>query len=152
MGGIDGERVDIGDIVIMFVCSYDKKKTYWDCRVQIYEDQLDITALPRVLIVTSAVYPRLIVNYDFSSKLGRLNLKSQNQAKEHFPNSSEFPNQTVRQPGQTVRQPDQTVRQPGQGVPKLRLDIQTNRHPKVLTLYIQIHKYPNSQNCLNTQV
>ena len=25
MGGIDGERVDIGDIVIMFVCSYDKK-------------------------------------------------------------------------------------------------------------------------------
>ena len=27
-GGIDGERVDIGEIVIMFVCSYDKKWPY----------------------------------------------------------------------------------------------------------------------------
>ena len=44
-------------------------------------------ALPRLLIFSPAVYPQVVVNYDFSYfspiKIDPLNLDSQNQAKEH---------------------------------------------------------------------
>ena len=60
---------------------------------------------PRVLIVTSAVYPRLVANYDF----GYFDKKKWTHSTENleikiitFPWFSEFPNQNLMQIGQGV--------------------------------------------------
>ncbi len=56
-------------------------------------------ALPSVLIVTPAVYPRLVVNYKFSYlKVNPLNLESLNHSK----NIPVFPNKRLRSIGQGV--------------------------------------------------
>ena len=64
-------------------------------RLLIFIDYRENPDLPRVLIVSSAVYPRLVVNYD----LGPL---TQKQSLQYFRGSPEFPNQNLRQIGHGV--------------------------------------------------
>ena len=76
-------------------------------------------ALPRVLILTPAVYPCLVVNYNFRPT----QLRISKPRKEHSRGSPEFPNQNVNQIGEDV--------------PDLYSDIQT----EITTFFIYTDMY-----------
>ena len=84
-------------------------------------------ALPRVLIVTPAVYPRLVLSFfPYRSRLTQLRISK--PSKKHSHSSSEFP--------------DQNFRQICPGVHELWSDIQTNKHPKRDNYFIYRWKHP----------
>jgi len=52
--------------------------------------------MPSLIIVTTAIYPRLVLNYDFIYTSRPTKLRISKQSLEHFRGSLEFPNQRLR--------------------------------------------------------